>query len=410
MINFFQHLTTKKKKATGQSWMYMNLDRDPVPENGLYAPANCWDNGHHYVVFHKYHTDTENNAGIVDYHNGTATLRWMPESSSSHNYHDLPTVITNGAGKIYLIHERHESNPDVWTNATPYDISSWSKISNTPTLDYPKTWHKSGNDFVMLGRFYDNSEYTLWMCTFDGATFTPTVKMTETIKTEGVYESRNYPKYVSTFSDDIWTYFLFSERYNMQTDPQNDIIYKYFYAVKFKLDNPFVWYNLDESYHKDIDANGYLTETELNDNFKYDENSEIDVFAFMGANGFHAGKLYDIHKSGGIMKIWEYTPPWKSTVINPDIKGLLFYPSKIYGFFIDENGNLIMKSTIDFINWKFEEKIHDAIPEGTIGLIRVPSNFQDIPFGEKYVLTTAINTDINDNQSSKDALLIEMIK
>jgi hypothetical protein len=389
VYSYTDPITEGQLRSTGNVW---KIDGDTnqlniisVPHYGLFAPSCWYDNERTYLAHRKSHTTTDGTAGIIQYYNEAITNEFMSAAPTLLDYHDNPTVITDGAGTIWIIHEQHNvDKSELWKTTTPYDITSFSAQSDTAIIgDYPKTFKISSNSYFTIGRKGSGTE--LYITSFDGSSWGTPVKATQT-DAEGD-EAWHYPYYlINGNDDDGWFHLKFSKRVEDGTITW----YKYIYHAKIHEDNIYKWYNVDGSYSKDVNISGYLTETELNANYLYKTNTKPGATdgSGGGAGLVYDNNVYQMNKtSGSDYYLYEHNSGWNSYVQSDSdkVKLLLFKDSQYKSIGIENDNTLAIYETTDFLSWT---KVGNIFSETIHGLLNVitPYNFNEIPAGQKFCL------------------------
>lgn len=418
MINFFNFIANNSQsiirdiRSTGTTFTISgtsnNLNILSVPYFGLYAPVCWYDTGRTYFAHRKSHVGGNlGTAGIIQYYNGNVTNQFMPSNPASLDYHDNPALITDGAGTIYIFHEQHNLNKsEVWTNTTPYDITTFAYQQLSPEIgDYPKLFKIDANNYFIIGR---TSPYNLSITPYDGTTFgTPVLASVPDA------EGSNYRHYpfglINGFMTDDG---YFNLKFNKRLFVTEEFYTKY-YHVRIKPDDIYTWYNVDESYSRKLNTEGHLTESILDANYQYVVNT-VSGYGGGGMGIVNNGVIYQMNRIDSVSSLYKYDSGWTNRT-NADIQGksatFMIGNGKIYS--IERTGNdlNLYETNLNDV-YILKEKL---ITSSTgINQVSIPHNFNEIPSGSKFAIFVGgyknSDGDVVTGTEENDIYIIEMIK
>ena len=388
-----------------------NLNVLSVPFFGLYGPTSWYDNGRTYLAHRKSHVNSDGRAGIIQYYNGAVTNQFMASVPGSLDYHDNPTVITDGAGTIYLMNEQHQLDykAELWKTSTPYDITSFVKQADTPVIgEYPKFYRVSSNSFFVIGRIkIDITHWDLYLTTFDGLTWGTPIKFAEAQLEEG--GSILYPYYqVNGNDDDGWMRLRWSKKLNYTAE---EIYYKNHYQGKCRTSDLFTWYNEAETFSKDVSV-AHLTEAEMDTNFKYAENSALG-FSGGGAAYINQGQVQQINIINNVWTLFTTNGATISSSVVSDLNQTRLLINGSYkGSFGHDSNNLFLYNTSDYETFNIKNLLYTS----TDGLwtVIMPYNYNEIPRGQRFAVFAGGqkngDTDVVNSTEENNIYIVEMIK
>jgi hypothetical protein len=398
-------------RATGNTWTISGTDNDlnvlSVSYPSLYSP-NCWyDNGRTYMPIRQSHTTSNGRIGILQYYNGEVTQQFMSSDPGSLDYHDNPVIITDGAGKIFIFHEQHITDrSEVWVNSAPYDITTFSLQGISALIgDYPKLFRINPTSYFIIGR---RILYTLNVTSFDGTNFGTPFQLSQADAETSNY--RHYPfGYVNGFTDkNGWFNLRVAKRIYV-----TEQFYTKYYHMKCSGDDINTWYNIDETFSKDVVANGELTETELDANFKYADNTVSGSGG--GALGFidDSDKMYHLLIIDGELRLYKYNNGFSYSTLAESSKTSLLFSMGNNKYSIGRSDGIINSYRTDFdTTFTLYQQLGD-IANG-VNQITMPANFNEIPKNGKFAIFAGTlkndDRDVVNSTENNDIIVIEMIK
>jgi hypothetical protein len=429
MNPFIFSLPYRSLTPTGQTWEIDGAANDLCLRLGsqfLYA-FNChYQNGRTYHSIRRNHISSDNRAGMIEYYNGDVNFEIFGENPSAIDYHDECTFQIDSTGIITLIQGQHfgvDDYNDVWKMSTPYDITSFSRQTDAPndSGNYPKFYRVSDNSYFMIGRVLtksdDPKEFDIYFTTYNGSTWGTPIKMID-VDPEDSKQVTLYPNglFDASGQQDDWHYFRWVKR--LEIDPV--INYRDRYLAKCHKDDIHTWYNLEETFSKNISVS-HITETEANANYRYDIDAVSGIRDNVARNVLYNGDMSLIESVDGSYtlnelknKVWQ--TPQILTTQSPSVLCLLRPKNDLYvGFMLDENNDIYKYESNDLLTFTKKDFIYSHA-DG-IETVHMPHNFSKIPKGEKFALFASTNKynsgtgdSIVDSPNSNDYIVIEIIK
>lgn len=415
MMQFFKILqgdnNSTALRATGNTWTIDGDTNDlnilSVPYVTLYNPCCWYDNGRTYLSHRKSHVGgIGGRAGIIQYYNGGVTNQFMSANPAALDYHDNPVLITNGAGTIYLFHEQHTlDKSEIWVNSTPYDISTFEYQQLSPLIgDYPKLFRIASDNYFMIGR---RSLFALQITSYNGTTFGTPVKATEADAETGNYRHYPFGLVNGSTTEDGCFHLKFAKRIYVTEEH-----YTKFYHVKIKPDDIYTWYNVNETFSKKVNTDGHLTETELDANYKYADNT-VSGYGGGGHGIVNGSLIYQMNMIDGTFTLFEYNDMWTNRT-NSDIQSkstAIISSSKKYTLGKSGNDLNLYETNLDDI-FTLKQKILTS--NTGIYQVAIPNNFGEIPTGQKFAIFVGGfkngNTNVVSGTEQNDIHIIEIIK
>lgn len=379
-------------------------------------PSVLYHDGNTYVVT-KENQVSSNGLAIIIKYNGTSiqTVKIPDAVALVKDYHDYPTISIDNNGFILVVLEQHTTNPRIYKSDNPEDISTWTKLTLSGSLaasnDYNKVAYINGIGHINISRDRTGGYGLYFKKSVDGATWTDGLRITSALTESGSTDWRHYPQIpVNWIQND----FIHVGLYKRVTIAAVDL---YIRLWKMKTpNNPStigkVWYNEQETFSRDVDASGQITEAELNANFLvwYDSSltNENQDFYSIWHNRFKYKQAF----TSAANAWFEYSGGWRETTSDAEI---LLDMSLTDLFTIKKVGDLKL-SKLDSNNNSIvsgEVALTVDTGGGLSGLVKAPMNLSNIPSGSTFVIAlNAYKGDTNPitGTFSNDLVMFEMIK
>jgi len=418
--------TIRRIKYTGNSWYYSGADNNlsflPTGLYGLYGPNALYSAGRTYLCTNTNPYTSNQRPAIIEYYNGNSSLQFMDRDSASEDRHDFPSLINDGTGRISLIMRQHnpsvsKGRVEVWRMATAYDISSFEyKGLSSEFGDYCKPYVNSASEIVFIGRqdpLATGGDGNLYTSTYDNnTTWTTPVQITEhdpSPPAEWTGDARYYPSaFQGHDKDPVWCHLFFSRRLNNAANTA--VIYYNQLALKFKRTEPYVIYNLSESFNKNVNTSGALTWAELEANFVFATNTTApgsgQWTGYIDQNQIYSTFVIDgnLHQYKFLNNQWT-----DQGVISSEFVEQMFLDGN--SGLKSDDVNLQKRITRFFLEQKTENIF--TVDDG-IWRMNAPMNFSDIPVGQKFAVTvgTLKNGDktTENNTNENDIYVLEFKK
>jgi hypothetical protein len=412
----------KNIKYNGNNWTLdgstYNLDFASTTFRNLYGPNTIYSNGRTYITTKTNPYTSNQRPGIIQYYNGSISIQFLDRDSDSEDRHDYGILVDDGTGKITYLFGQH--NPtrsmgrvEVWRMSTAHDITSFVyKGLSSEFGDYCKPYYRnSDNSIICIGRrdpLASGGDGCLYMSVYDNdTTWTTPVQILDHESSPPVGgEPRYYPScFQGHDQNSEWAFYFFSRRLGETFYNPPTAIYREKMAFKFRKENPFIIYNLTETFSKDINADGHISWNDIENNFVYATNTTAP-----GGNktGIIIGsEIYSAFLLNGIWVSYYFNGvTWQSL-------------GEIDPLNIMDKNNGIDNDTSDIYLSKLSNTIKQSsesiyTPLNGIWATNVPVNYTQIPKGAKFACAIGSlknnNSSTVNNTNENDIYILEMIK
>lgn len=387
---------------------------------GLYSYHTYYQNGRTYKATRQNHVSSNGRAGIIEYYNGEVNLQIFNQNPTGIDYHDEVTFQIDSTGIITVVHGQHAGTGDyndVWKMGTPYDITSFTKQTNSPndSGNYPKFYRATDNSYFLIGRVITKlsspTEWDLYFTTYNGSTWGTPIKFFD-IDAE---DSKQVTTYLTGINEGTGEHNdKLYIRWMKRVDVDPVVLYRDRYIAYCLRSDINTWYNLAGTFSKNISTEGAITETEANTNYRYavnTDNNGVRISSTVSGNNVYLVESID---DDIVLNKFE-NGSWSSTqsVDDSNINLQQFWKDGNYFFSItkDLDNNVCLYVSLDAISWTKKRVLYSH--PNSIFLVHIPHNMSEIPKGQKFAVfcdTREFTGSVVDSPDSNSIVVLEMIK
>jgi hypothetical protein len=380
-----------------------------------------YSNGRTYISTKTNPYTVSQRPSIVEYYNGAVSIQAMDRDTNSWDRHDYGILVDDGTGRITLLFGQHNPTAsmgrfEVWRMATANDISSFEyKGLSSEFGDYCKPYFRSSDgNIICIGRrdpLSTSGDGNLYMSIYDNdTTWSTPVRLTEHESSPPVSgEPRYYPTCLQGhdyYPGHEWSYFFFSRRLGETFNVPPNHIYREHMCFKFRKDNPYVIYNLAETFNKDVLTNGFITWAELSANYVYLTNTVEH-----GANSFgiieNGIVRSNIQYQGATEFLYYNGSSWSNPATYTQYTNVADVNNGVY----DDAVNVYLSR---LANTLLQSQNIIYVPVSGVWQVNIPMNFNQIPRGSKFAAAfgTLKNGDLStvNNTNENDLIILELQK
>jgi len=370
----------------------------------LFNPTCVYKNGRTYFTWKRNQNSSDGQPIVGEYYEGKIRYTILSDVYTPIlDYHDHPTLVVDADGYIWVFLEQHATtSPHTYRSTKPYNITKFTKIVEgvTARVDYPKTYVYPNGNFIQWLRTGALGEVGLGVRTStDGVTWSSIQKVTEATSEQSAVDYRHYP-YIPTnwVNNGEFNIVLFKRIGDAGTE-------LYIRVWHLKTMDGVTYYNEQGTFSKDVVADGFITETELNDNclIWHNPDGEVGQYTFI-MNGI-------IHISKSVDSLYYYNNGWQLIEGALPYRGGFPMGSDFYNIYEDQSLYAV-NATDDFITIK--SKSGAVYKPNTLWQKTIPVNMDEIPSGQKFIVLHATqkngDSDRVNSEVSNDIIAYEITK
>jgi hypothetical protein len=386
-----------------------------VQPSSLYNPMSFYHNARTYIPYMRAHISPYNQGlSIMTYDAGYGALRpyEIGPSNLSGDTHSLPNIILADNDYFYVTQERpHNSPVRIYKSRNIFDVSSWEQLTETigDKIGYSSITTLPSGNHTLWHRYAESTlayYASLYVSSSGMETWGSRLDVTES-------SGSAFRWYTSLPFRNVangWIYYEVTERIEIVTTWRRKHILK---TPANGSESHVVFYNLQETFSKNVVADGPLTATELRNNYMYidtgDDNNQGYIpyscvspsgnFYSVGANSSGtpvfiywngsawATKTISISNlvTGGDIGMDSQVGPFAGLISYSDVKHEIFVKRTVNVGGTDYSHMFIYRTVDQGTTW---EEVGDLTPALTkdVYLMSFPKNFDQIGINSNFAV------------------------
>lgn len=264
--------------------------------NFLVTPKSIWYNGATYVTGYR-DSSTNNAACVLKYENGNIEYAFVGSVDNADvDQHARPAILIID-GYIYILQVNgHGEDIKIYKSNATESINDGFTLHHTITgeFGYLNARYIDGRIVITTrDTTITTSKYSLIMTYSDVGDFTTFTTKRITDADYANRDTRHYPAHVEYYGNNVWKYFIINHRSDITSGGAT-----YFAHSILKTKDYSTYYNIDETFSKNIDSSNYITVDELEDNYTIVGsvkafNKRVDGTNYIAINDVIYGSYFD---------------------------------------------------------------------------------------------------------------------